>query len=173
MTPAFLTLSFIAGAMNRTREFKGDGYLARPAGSSIDRIDVTNGTIVANFLLSHEWTEVTDEAEAMGVRFGACRYFRATIAEGYTGREGIALVNELSDEDLANVRIVRGHHGNFEFQLAGATPRPTWVMHLIIGSYESFPNGEVNDDTAGIITWYPGRLTKQTDLTDATVKFTR
>ena len=46
-------------------------------------------------------------------------------------------------------------------------------MHIIIGSYESWPNGEINVDTAGIVTWYPGRLTKQSDLTDATVKFTR
>lgn len=163
----------ISNAIARTLDVKGASYFARPAGSSVDGLDVSDGNAVAAFLLAHNWEEVTEEASTLGVRFGSCRYFRATIAEGYTGREGIALVNELSDEDLANVRIVRGHHGNFEFQLAGATPRPTGVMHLIIGSYESFPNGEVNDDTAGIITWYPGRLTKQTDLTDATVKFTR
>jgi hypothetical protein len=163
----------ITNAIARTLNTKGADYFARPAGSSVDGLDVSDGRAVANFLLAHGWEEVTEEASAMGVRFGACRYFRAEILAGYTGREGIALVGELSDDDLANVRIVKGHHGNFEIQLAGATPRPTQVMHLIIGSYESWPNGEVTSDTAGVVTWYPGRLTKQTDLTDATVKFTR
>jgi hypothetical protein len=163
----------VSFALVRTLSSKGASYLARPAGSSVDGLNVSDGDAVAAFLSRHEWLDVTDEAAALGVRFGSCRYFRAEIAEGFTGQEGIALVNELSDEDLANVRIVRGHHGNFEIQLAGQSPRPTRVMHLIIGSYESWPNGEVNADTAGIVTWYPGRLTKQSDLTDATVKFTR
>lgn len=167
------SISIVSNAIARTLDVKGANYFARPAGSSVDGLDVSDGVAVSDFLLSHVWEEVTDEASAMGLRFGSCRYFRAEIAEGYTGREGIALVNELSDEDLANVRIVKGHHGNFEIQLSGAAPRSTQVMHLIIGSYESWPNGEVTSDTAGVVTWYPGRLKKPTDLTDATVKFTR
>jgi hypothetical protein len=116
---------------------------------------------------------VTEEAETLGVRFGACRYFRAQIAEGYVGQEGITTLGELTDAELANVRIVRGHHGQLEIQLAGQSPRPTKVMHMIVGSCESWPNGEVTDDTAGVVTWYPGRLTAPVGLDRATVKFTR
>jgi hypothetical protein len=46
-------------------------------------------------------------------------------------------------------------------------------MHLIIGSYQDFPAGEVHEGSAGIITWYPGRLTAPIGLDKATVKFTR
>jgi hypothetical protein len=165
--------SLLAAALDRTLFVKGAGYLARPAGSSVEGLDVSDGNAVADFLLSHEWEEVTDEAASMGVRFGACRYLRAEIAEGYVGQEGICLLSEVSDADLANVRIVRGHHGTLELQLAGQAPRPTQTMHLILASYEAWPNGEVNDATVGIVTWYPGRLTAPIGLDKATVKFTK
>ncbi len=167
------SISIVSNAIARTLSTKGADYLARPAGSSVDGLDVSDGAAVASFLLSHVWEDVTDEASAMGLRFGSCRYFRAEIAEGYVGREAIALLSEISDEDLANVRVLRGHHGSLELQLAGQAPRVTGIMYLILGSYQAFPNGEVTSDTAGVVTWYPGRLKKPTDLTDATVKFTR
>jgi len=163
----------ISNAIARTLSTKGESYFARPAGSSVDGIDVSDGNAVAAFLLAHNWEEVTEEASTLGVRFGSCRYFRAEISADYTGQEGIALLSEISDEDLPNVRIVRGHHGSLELQLSGQSPRPTRVMHLIIGSYESWPNGEVNLDTAGVVTWYPGRLTAPVGMDRATVKFIR
>ena len=165
--------SLVQLATARTLDTKGAAYFARPAGSSVDGLNVADGEAVVDFLLSHEWEDVTEEAAALGVRFGACRYFRAQISGDYTGQEGIALLSEISDEDLKNVRVVRGHHGNLELQLPGQSPRPTRVIHLIVGSYESFPDGEVTDASAGVVTWYPGRLTAPVGLDKATVKFTR
>lgn len=165
--------SLLAAALDRTLAVKGAGYLSRPAGSSVDNLDVSDGNAVADFLSTHDWEEVTDEAITLGVRFGACRYFRAEIAEGYVGQEGICLLSEVADEDLPKVRIVKGHHGTLEIQLAGQAPRPTQTMHLILASYEAWPNGEVNDATVGIVTWYPGRLTAPIGLDKATVKFVR
>ena len=130
-------MDILTAAISRTLAQKGAGYLTLPVGS-VDGLDVSDGNAVADFLLSHEWEEVTDEAAVMGVRIGACRYFRAEISYGYVGQEGVCLLSEVSDADLPNVRIVK-----------------TQTMHLIIGSYESFPAGEVNEDTAGIVTWYP------------------
>ena len=165
--------SLVQLAIARTLEVKGAGYFARPAGSSVDGLNVADGVAVAAFLSSHAWEDVTEEAITLGTRFGKCLYFRAEIAEGFVGQEGIAILSELSDSDLGAVRIVKGHHGNLEIQLAGQAPRPTKVMHLIVGSIESFPNGEVTDSSAGVVTWYPGRLTAPVNLEGATVKFTR
>jgi len=165
--------SLVQLATARTLDTKGASYLARPAGSSVDGLDVSDGNAVADFLAAHEWEDVTEEAAEGGTRYGKCRYFRAQISGDYTGQEGIALLSEISDEDLKNVRVVRGHHGNLELQLPGQAPRPTRVMHLIVGSYESFPDGEVTDASAGVVTWYPGRLTAPVGLDKATVKFTR
>jgi hypothetical protein len=165
--------SLVSLAIARTLEVKGAAYFTRPAGSSVDGLNVADGEAVADFLLSHEWEDVTEEATEYGTRYGKCRYFRATIGAEYTGQEGIALLSEISDEDLKNVRIVRGHHGNLELQLPGQAPHPTRVMHIIVGSYESFPDGEVTDASAGVITWYPGRMTAPVGIELATVKFTR
>lgn len=162
----------IAASIARTVEVKGADYLARPAGSSVDGLDVSDGAAVADFLLSHRWEEVTIEAGHLGVRFGTCRYFRAEISADYVGQEGIALLSEVADEDLPNVRIVKGHHGTLELQWAGQAPRPTRVMHMIIGRYLE-GDGPVNPDNAGVFTWYPGRLTGPVGLDRATVKFTR
>ncbi len=163
----------ISNAVARTLTAKGASYFARPAGSSVDGLDVSDGNAVAAFLLAHNWEEVTEEASTLGVRYGACRYFRAEISADYTGQEGIALLGDLSDADLANVRIIKGHHGNLELQLAGQTSRPTRVMHLILCNGGNFPAGEVNEDTSAVVTWYPGRLTAPIGMERAVVKFTR
>lgn len=170
---SFAALTIFDNAVGRTMLEKGANYLARPAGSSVTGFDVSSGAAVGGFLSGQDWQEVTEEAEVLGVRLGSCRYFRATIAEGYMGQEGICLLSEVSDTDLENVRIVRGHHGNLEIQLAGQAPRPTTTLHLILGNFESWPNGEVTEETARVVTWYPGRLTAPVGLDKATVKFTR
>lgn len=149
---------------------QGEDYFSRPAGSSVERLDTQNGLDVAKWLESLDWQDVTDEATKLGVRFGGCRYFRAPVPEGYTGLEGVALLEELTDAELAQVKVVKGHHGQLELQLEGLAPRPTPVVHIIVGSIADFPNGKVTDETAGVVTWYPGRLTPPVDLGKATVK---
>jgi hypothetical protein len=162
----------ISAALKNTlaSEKQGEGYLARPAGSTVMGLDVSNGLDVAKWLEQLDWQDVTDEATEIGVRFGACRYFRAPIPAVYTGFEAIRLVEELDDADHPNVKLVKGHHGNFELQLEGLRPIMTHVVHIIIGNVADFPNGEVSDETAGVVTWYPGRLTAPVDIGKATVK---
>ena len=165
--------SLVQLAIARAVALNGADHFARPAGSSVEGLDVSHGAAVVGFLSSHAWEDVTEEAAEEGTRYGKCRYFRADIGAGYVGQEGIALLCEISNADLPNVRIVRGHHGNLEIQLAGQTTRDTWVMHIIVGSYESFPDGEVTEETASVVTWYPGRMTAPVGIELATVKFTR
>lgn len=149
---------------------QGEEYFARPAGSGIEGFDTSNGVDVAKWLEGLDWQDVTDEAVELGCRFGGCRYFRASIPAEYTGFDKVALLGELSDDELSNVRVVRGHHGNLELQLPGMEPRGTDIVHIIIGNVADFPNGEVSEDTAGVVTWYPGRLTPLADIGNATVK---
>jgi hypothetical protein len=91
---------------------------------------------------------VTDEADRLGVQFGACRYWQATIEE--TAYEAVALLSELNDRQLRTVRVQRGHHGTIEHTSAGIKPSVTTTIHLITGPAE---DGNV------VYTWYPGRLT--------------
>lgn len=132
--------------------------LRRPAGSTLDGVDVQDGEAVQTFLAGLAWEDVTKEIREMGAAFGACTYFRAGLTDGVSGWEGVALLSELSDEVIALVRVQRGHHGNLELVLPGLQPRPTNLVHLI----------RAEDGT--VITWFPGRITEVVALEGATVK---
>ncbi|NDB93870.1 MAG: hypothetical protein EB165_04390 [Euryarchaeota archaeon] len=149
---------------------QGADYLARPAGSSLVGVDCSNGWLIAEFLRSLDWHCVTYTAKEYGVRFGACEYFWASLPEEVQGLEGIALLSELSDEELKGVRVVKGHHGNLELQLEGLEARPTREVHIIVGNLGNFPAGEVTLESAGVVTWYPGRLTRPAYLDQEVVK---
>jgi hypothetical protein len=166
-------MGILMHAFENTLAGKGMSFFGRPAGSTVEGLDVTNGEAVVAFLKEHNWVDATDVAEEMGVRYGQCLYYRAEITAPYRGLEGIALASELSDEELAGVRLVRGHHGELEFQMSGLKPRPTPWMHIIVGSLTDFPNGVVTRDDCQVLTWYPGRLTRAVDLGPATVKASR
>jgi hypothetical protein len=161
----------IRAALNVAVATFGLKHLTRPAGSKVTGLDTMDGEAVREFLISHDWEEVTDEANAKGVAAGKCRYFRAVINEEYTGLEGICLLRDLAPEDLEAVRVAIGHHGEPEFQIAGMASRPTRVMHLFIGDFTNYPDGEYNPETAGVASWYPGRLTMPVPLSGAVVKF--
>lgn len=164
-------MDIIMTALQNTLELQGDTHFTRPAGSSLVGVDCTNGLDVAKWLETLDWAEVTDIAEELGVRFGMCRYFRATIPPDVTGFEGVALLEELDDEELTRVRVARGHHGNLELQLPNLKLRTTEMVHIILGNDREFPHGDVTLDTAVVVTWYPGRLTRQVSLGGATVKW--
>ena len=152
---------------------KGVDYFARPAGSTLVGVDSTNGDEIVNFLGSLDWEEVTGYAESIGAKAGDCRYFRAGLPEGVAGREGIRLISDLDDEQLGEVRIRRGHHGNVEHYIAGLEPAATALAHIILYSREAKawpPMGEVTPATAAVATWYPGRLTPFVSTGDITVK---
>ena len=168
---------WVAAAIGRTIEAKGVGHFSRPAGSTLTGLDVSDGEAVVGFLRRRSyyfpgelgWEDVTAEVKAAGAALGRCRYYRAHLFGEVKGLERIALLSELGAEDLANVRVVKGHHGGFELQLPGGEPRETDVVHIILG----------NPDDAAlepgpfslVYTWYPGRVTPAVPLAKATVKF--
>ena len=164
--------AIVSAAIDRTvaNPDQGQQYLARPAGSSLVWVDSTNGKEVATLLKSLEWHNVTSEARAKRVGLGEGQYFWARLPEGVQGLEGIALVEELDEEQLKNIRVVKGHHGNLELQLEGLEPRPTNEVHIIVGNLSNFPAGEVTPESAGVVTWYPGRLTAASTLEQQVVK---
>jgi hypothetical protein len=148
-------------------------YLARPAGSTVEGLDTSDGDAVAALLATLDWTDVTEDADSFGVRLGAARYYQATLPAGTVGKEGIKLVSELTDEELANVRLVRGKH-NPELQLAGIPFVDTQVVHVIVADISSWPPAaEPTVETAHVVTWYPGRLTANVAWDTATVKLAR
>jgi hypothetical protein len=152
---------------------KGVGYFSRPAGSTLVGVDSTSGDEVVNFLGSLSWEDVTEHASEVGAAAGDCRYFRATLPEGVSGLEGVRLLSDLTDEQLGEVRLRRGHHGNVEHYIDGLEPQPTSVAHIILYSREAKawpPKGEVTEASAAVATWYPGRLTPFVNTPDITIK---
>lgn len=184
---AQIILAGIKNALGNPEQ--GPSYFERPAGSTLvgEGLDTSIGVDVASFLKrlaeGGDFSEVTDEVREMGSAFGQCRYFRAQIPEGLTGQEGVAQVKDLTDEELARVALVDGQHQK-ELQLSGQEPRPTNVLHIIVGNGGN-PMEAPNDETATVFTWYPGRITPKVDLPEslegvslrdypnATVKFTQ
>ena len=152
---------------------KGVGYFSRPAGSSLVGLDSSIGDEVVNFLASLAGEDVTEYASKVGSAVADCRYLRATLPEGVSGLEGVRLLSDLSDEQLGEVRVRRGHHGNVEHYIEGLEPQPTNVAHIILYSREAKawpPEGEVTEASAAVATWYPGRLTPFVNTPDITIK---
>ena len=160
----------LAAAISRTAATYGAESILRTEGSTVTGVDTVQGTV--DFLLSLDWREVTGRAHAMGNGLGACRYFVATVPEGTVAHESIALVDELTDEELATVRVVKGRH-DYELQMQGGISRPTREVHLVLGNLHAFPEGEPSEENVGLVTWYPGRLTQRVNIAKGTVKFTK
>lgn len=165
--------ALVLAAIRNTVAAKGAGWLHRTAGSVMVKPRLASGAETLTYLeilLEMEGealVEVTSEARAKGAAFGACRYFRMELAVLDAGLEAVALISEMSDDDLAAIRVVRGRHG---VELVGPTiqPRPTHLLHFIVG-HPTDPQQEPGED-AVLYTWYPGRLTQPLRINDAVVK---
>lgn len=168
-----IILAAIANALSSPTQ--GPGYFSRPKGSYIPWLRALGegeGAAAAAMLrgLAADllFVEVTEEARAMGVSFGACRYFRSEITGG-GGKEACALLSELSADELASVRVKPGHHGGVELVAESLPLRETDILHIIVGDGNN-PHEAPTLETATVFTWYPGRLTPSVKLGDATVK---
>lgn len=168
-----LIIAALANAVNSPKQ--GKAYFARPRGSYITWLrsqGPDEGAAAVQMLrglaLDGVFVDVTDEARAMGVSFGACRYFRSPIT-GEGGREACALLSELTPDELAQVRVKPGHHGGPELVAETLPLRDTDILHIIVGNAGN-PHEPPTPETATIFTWYPGRLTPSVKLSDATVK---
>ena len=165
--------ALIRSALSHTLDQKGADYFARPAGSTLVGVDSMNGDSIVALLGTLEWTDVTDEASACGARMGECSYFRARLPAGVSGLEGIMLLGELTDDQIGEVRLRRGHHGNIEHFIPGLEAVETDVVHVIVCNRNTPawpPTGEVTVETAMAVTWYPGRLTPGINTPGITVK---
>ena len=165
-----ITREILSLAIERTATRYGAESILRTEGSTVTGVDTVETTV--NFLLSLDWRDTTERAHLLGTALGACRYFVATVPESMEAHESIALVDELTDEELATVRVVKGRHG-YELQMQGGTSRPTREVHLILGNMVAFPEGEPSEENVGLVTWYPGRLTQRVNIAKGTVKFTK
>jgi len=177
---------------------QGNEYFTRPAGSYLTgnaypessdseiqgalqiiypqgiEVPMDDGARITGMLLGLPWVEVTDEARALGVAFGECRYFKAPVPRGMKGHEDILLGEDLTDEQLAQVRLVR-HHGTIQMQLPGDTDSytETDVIHIILGHMDDYEVTRSEYGTAIVGAWHPGRLTECIDLKKATVKIVK
>jgi len=161
--------NLIVNAIVTTLSQKGEGYFARPAGSGIENLEGS----IPSFLFSLQWEENTEEVQDNGGAARNCRYFQATLPEAVVAFENVALLGEIPDELLSQVRLRRGHHGNVEHYLPGMEPRPTNKVQIIVcaGSATSWPpTAEANEEDCQVVTWYPGRVTPFIETGDITVK---
>ena len=159
-------------AISNIAKEKGTGWLYRQSGSKVVSPILQDGLDTALyfsrlFTTDVEVVEVTDEAREMGVAFGLCRYFRVALPHTDKAVEAVCLVEDMTDDDLSSVRIVRGRHG-MELVSITIPPQPTNVLHFIVGN-PADPQQEPGDN-AVLYTWYPGRLTKAVAIDGVTVK---
>jgi hypothetical protein len=167
-----LILAALRNALNSPAQ--GPDYFKRPRGSYVPAFrKAGEGEGKMAFLCLQgdaergAFEEVTEEARKLGCAFGRCRYFRCTLKlEAF---EAVTLLSELFDDELDLIRVKRGSHGNFELCAESLPLRPTNVAHIVIGDGNN-PHAEPTETTATVFTWYPGRLTPNTDLKSATVK---
>jgi len=151
---------------------QGAKYFERPAGSNIPWIKgqadegAQAAAILRELARDNMWTEVTEQAVAMGASFGACRYFQFTNNTPYY-IEAVSLIEELTEEELTQVKIVKGHHG-YELQ-APVTSRPTNLLTICVGNGTD-PFTPADADNIRVFFWAPGRITPNVQLGKATVK---
>jgi hypothetical protein len=167
----------IYDAITRTVEMKGVAYFGRPTGSYI--LDGNDKKLSAASYLTYLRgsvpcaTEITDEVEATGCRFGPCRYFSLPIDGSLRGYEAACQVKDLPQAELREVRLTAKMHevtevdgvilGGYELVAPGIQPTPTDYSVIIIGPHE----GDVF-----VYTWHPGRVmpTGQVELPRMPVK---
>jgi hypothetical protein len=162
-------MEIIINAIDATLATKGEDYFARPAGSGIENLEGS----VPSFLSSLQWEENTEEVKAKGGAARNCRYFQAFIPEAVVAAENVALLGEIPDELLSQVRVRRGHHGNIEHYLPGMEPRRTNKVQMIICARSATswpPRWEATARDCQVVTWYPGRVTPFVETGDITVK---
>lgn len=112
-------------------------------GSFMPGLDTLEKTL--DFLKGLVWEVDTTVAKPRP----GCAYFIARLSEKLAF-ESIALLGELTDEELGLVRIRNGKHG-LEFYFEGSKKfTPTDEIRIVLGPEEY---GEV------VYTWYPGRNT--------------
>ena len=157
----------IRTAILHTVTLAGAAYFVRDSGSYVvgqtrDKDELGDAMKVVDWLLELEFEDVTDEAKALGVAFGTCTYFRATIPEGVEAFENIVLFSELDPKDWGRVRIRMSAHGEEELVMEGLEPIKTDVIHLCLGPDD--------DGQLRVYFWYPGRMTTKVTLGDKAVK---
>jgi len=136
----------------------GIDHFRRPAGSEIEGVGPAD--IVAH-LLEAELTDVTEETPD-DCKGPGCTYFRFQLPR--PGVQAIALLEELSDEELATVRVQKGHHGNVEFVSDAIEPTSVDFGHIIVGPHEG---------NQVVYTWFPGKITPFINNNRSTVKLVR
>jgi hypothetical protein len=168
--------TLILSAIENTVNEKGTDHFRRPAGSYLTDVDMSNGIEVVGFLVDIlrqvEAEDVTDKVEALG----ACRYYRVK-SDMISGMESVSLLEDLTDDELAQVRIQKAHHQGsdgrrrVEIILPNLPPRPTDIIHLLVADLSSWPpKNSPTNETARLVTWFPGRMTPPVDVSRATVK---
>lgn len=85
-------------------------------------------------------------------------YYQCSLGK-WRGFQNVKALRALTDEELEQVRVVRGAHGlELCITVGGIASIPTDIVSFIC-------------DDDGLVTWYPGDFTARVDIVNATVKF--
>lgn len=150
----------------------GSGHFTRTHGSALLINGELNRTHQAalDVLGSVEFVEVTDELkDGLKAPVPGVRYYRFALPAGVTAMQGVSNLGDLTDDELATVRIVRAKHQDnnqdrVEFISDSIAEKEVDYGHLITGPSRRDPNETV------VWTWFPGDVTAFIDTTLATVK---
>ena len=150
---------------------QGAKYFRRPAGSFVPWLreegegeGARTAGVLRELARDNCYIDVSEDVRKGGNGFGRCLYFRAPITGAL---EAACLLSELSDEALAEVRVVRGAHG-FELQAPGVAARPTDHLHVCVGAPDPFAEPTV--ENVIVYFWAPGRVLPRFDAKSTTVK---
>lgn len=128
--------------INREQYFNG---LVRKSGSFVKGMNSIDD--LKNFLAQlSDVHQISASEMPPGTAKPGNVYWEASVPQGFEAFENIAMLSELSDSELNQVKMKVGGHG-IEFSLAGQ-PKPAKSIKLI-----------TDEKDGSLVTWYPGRFT--------------
>jgi hypothetical protein len=150
---------------------QGEEYFERKHGSAIlvDGIAYRSSAAALQILNSVEFVEVTDELDD-AQRSPVARYFRFQLPEGVVAMQAVTSLGDLTDEELATVRVQRAYHqdaakNRIEFISDVIAEKEVDYGHIIVGPTK------IDDEEVEVVwTWHPGDVSAFLDTRLCTVK---
>lgn len=160
-------MQILRRALRNTATYLGAGSLVRTSGSFVKGLgEVAEAQRTVEFLLQAIPTaeSVTADAMVLGFAKPECSYFRARVPNDYEAYSAYVKLDELTDEELDEVRVVNTGEC-FQLQADEVPVRRTTVVHIITGPYVD--NEGVRHEV--FYSWSPGDIHPETPLDNATV----
>ena len=143
------------------------GFVRTARGSYVVGLNDMSKTVNFLYEVSESAVEASHEEvneECPGAAREGVRYFRFDIPNDFVAYEGVALLEDIGEDFLSEVRVRMGAHG-YELYIPRVKFNPGRVASgwIILGPTEGV-EGDI------VYTWYPGRMTAGQQLDKYAVK---